>query len=379
MLKEVALKVYLFVIQLIFRLFSYLPLRQRTVMLSSFGDNLAYISSSLYAKNASDIIVLKEESCQHDFKYANKTINFSPKHPLSFIIGIFYLATSKMIFVDNYHVVLAACDFKKDVVCTQVWHANGAVKYFGWRDKTIINRPTSAHKRFQAVYARFNKVVVSSDDMAYIFKQAFGLKDKNILKTGLPRTDYYFDQEQVRADHIYVRAQLNLPLDKKVILYAPTYRDNELDNCQLSLDVNVLSQALGGYHLLVKLHPAVSQNNKINNSFVTDVSDGYRIEKLMAASDLLITDYSSIPFEYCLLNKPMYFYTYDMEEYKKLRGIWFDFKSYMPGPVAKNEAELIDHILNDKADLTKVANFNKRVNQYADGHSSDRLVETLYE
>ena len=112
--------------------------------------------------------------------------------------------------------------------------------------------------------------------------------------------------------------------------------------------------------------------------FVTNVSQGYTIESLMAASDILITDYSSIPYEYCILNKPMYFYINDIDEYQEERGIWFDFESYMPGPACKNEDSLIDNLLNETADLNKVKAFNKRVNKYADGHSSDRLVDTLY-
>src|SRR5699024_4343185 len=88
------------------------------------------------------------------------------------------LATGKYIFIDNYHVVLAACNFRKDVTCTQLWHANGAVKYFGWRDKTIASRPDSAYKRFEKVYSRFHNFAVSSDEMAYIFGEAFNSKGK---------------------------------------------------------------------------------------------------------------------------------------------------------------------------------------------------------
>lgn len=378
MLKEVVLKFYLLLVKEFFRLFSYFPLKRRTVMLSSFGDNLSYINDSLYHKGLSDVIVLKESSCKKDFKHAQKVLKFSPKHPLSFFTGLYYLATSKMIFIDNYHVILASCDFKKDVVVSQVWHANGAVKYFGLRDKTIVNRPKSAHRRFRSVYKTFNKVVVSSDDMAYIFSEAFGLSDNNILKTGLARTDYYFDKKQVNEDRVKVRQGLNLDSKTKVILYAPTYRDGHLNDSQLPLNLKTVSEKLPGYHILVKLHPAMSAHYDYESDVVTNVSQGYTIESLMAASDILITDYSSIPFEYCILNKPMYFYINDIDEYQEERGIWFDFESYMPGPACKDEDSLIDNLLNETADLNKVKAFNKRVNKYADGHSSDRLVDTLY-
>jgi Putative glycosyl/glycerophosphate transferases involved in teichoic acid biosynthesis TagF/TagB/EpsJ/RodC len=125
--------------------------------------------------------------------------------------------------------VLAACNFRPSVRCTQVWHANGAVKYFGFRDKTIKNRPDSAHKRFKKVYSRFHHITVSSDEMAYIFKEAFGADDSRILKTGVPRTDFFYNMDKIEAEAEKVRSALPVLKDKKALLYAPTFRDNQFD------------------------------------------------------------------------------------------------------------------------------------------------------
>src|SRR5699024_12508759 len=73
-------------------------------------------------------------------------------------------------------------------------------------------------------------------------------------------------------------------------------------------------------HLLLKLHPAVELSSLNNNDFVTDVSSGYDINALLTVTDILITDYSSIPFEFSILNKPMIFFSYDLDDYKKERG-----------------------------------------------------------
>src|SRR5699024_6322340 len=122
--------------------------------------------------------------------------DFTPRSTFSFVRRIYHLATARYVFVDNYHVVLAACNFRPAVKCIQVWHANGAVKYYGFRDKTIKNRPDSAHRRFKKVYSRFHHITVSSDEMAYIFKEAFGADDSRILKTGVPRIDFFSNVEK---------------------------------------------------------------------------------------------------------------------------------------------------------------------------------------
>lgn len=378
MLKELALSLYLTFIRCLFKIFKTGPLKDRTVMLASFGDNIKHVIDEVNKETSQDIIVLKSQSCKLSFSKAKLTLNFSIKQPIHFIKGIYYLATSKHIFIDNYQVELAACDFKDEVTCTQLWHANGAVKYFGLRDKTIKTRSKSAHERFRAVYKRFHKVVVSSDDMAYIFKEAFDLRDENILKTGLPRTDYYFNQALVSQRRDELRSKLNIAKEKKVVLYAPTYRDGQLDEYKLPLDFKQLEQALPDYYFLVKLHPAVQECKVDDSNFVKNVSHGYKIEDLMATSDILITDYSSIPFEYSTFNKPMVFFVDDIDTYEEEKGIWFDYEKYMPGPVVKTKTDLISVLKEDKFDLDEVKQFNLRVNQYADGQSTKRLIEALY-
>ncbi|WP_166627184.1 CDP-glycerol glycerophosphotransferase family protein [Jeotgalicoccus sp. S0W5] len=378
MIKESILKVYLTVFKTIFSIFNTRPLKNRTVMLASFGDNIQHVITQLNKETQQHIVVLKDPTCHFSFKQADQSLNFSLRQPIQFLKGIYYLATSRYIFIDNYQVVLAACDFRSQVTCTQLWHANGAVKYFGLRDKTIKSRPQSAHDRFRDVYKRFHKVVVSSDDMAYIFKEAFDLKDENILKTGLPRTDYYFNQALVSQRREELRSKLNIAKEKKVVLYAPTYRDGQLDEYKLPLDFKQLEQALPDYYFLVKLHPAVQECKVDDSNFVKNVSHGYKIEDLMATSDILITDYSSIPFEYSIFNKPMVFFVDDIETYEEEKGIWFDYEKYMPGPVVKTNSDLISVLKENKFNLEDVKIFNHRVNQYADGQATKKLIQTLY-
>ena len=131
-------------------------------------------------------------------------------------------------------------------------------------------------------------------------------------------------------------------------------------------------------HLLLKLHPAVELSSLNNNDFVTDVSSGYDINALLTVTDILITDYSSIPFEFSILNKPMIFFSYDLDDYKKERGIWFNYETYMPGPVVFNTQSVISAIQKNTFDMEKIKDFNNQWNKYSDGSASKKLVEYTY-
>lgn len=381
MIKEAAIALYLFILNIIFNFFSLFPIKNKTVMLTSFGDNMEYLIEDINAETQSDIFVLKEPRCKKSFSGVKdrNIIQFSPKNLLSLFKGMYHLATGKYIFIDNYHVVLAACNFRKDVTCTQLWHANGAVKYFGWRDKTIASRPDSAYKRFEKVYSRFHNFAVSSDEMAYIFGEAFNSKKESMLKTGMPRTDFFYNTQAMRIEKNNLYSLLPQLNNKKVLLYAPTFRDNQLNAARVALDLELMKKQLGeNCHLLLKLHPAVELSSLNNNDFVTDVSSGYDINALLTVTDILITDYSSIPFEFSILNKPMIFFSYDLDDYKKERGIWFNYETYMPGPVVFNTQSVISVIQKNIFDMEKIKDFNKQWNKYSDGSASKKLVEYIY-
>src|SRR5699024_6373229 len=123
----------------------------------------------------------------------------------------------------------------------QLWHAAGAIKRFGLEDPSNVNRSTSAMKRFQQVYDRFDYVVSGSDKMATIFMKSFGIKNESrILKTGIPRTDFFFHQEKMDSIKEDLRKRYPLIDKKKVILYAPTYRESDLTESRIALDLDMM-------------------------------------------------------------------------------------------------------------------------------------------
>lgn len=383
MAREFFISSYLFLFNIFFSVFKRSKLKNKTVLIASFGDNINHVRKQALKDTDHNLVILTTRSCKTNFSASSREriLRFEPIHLIQFIKSIYHLATAQVVFVDNYFGFLAVTEFKSDVKVIQLWHAAGAIKKFGLHDPTIKDRSPQAHKRFSAVYQRFTDVVIGSDQMGTIFKQAFGLANDQLLKTGIPRTDFFFDQDRLTEGSKSVREAYPQIKDKKVILYAPTFRDAEIHQATLHLELDRLNQAFQQTHVIIlRLHPVVRRGFPIESyaDFMIDASDYPKLNDLLTVADYLITDYSSIPFEFSLLNKPMIFYSYDLADYVDERGFWVDYKSNMPGPVVSSTEEVIAHLSADAFDLEKVKQFSDQWNTYSTGESAKLLVESIY-
>ncbi len=380
MAREFLISCYLAGIWCLFHLFRLWPLRaEKVCFVLSFNDTADRVWDKLderYTKiiieNERPIDYPREETGFHLFR-------LQPKRPLQFIQSLYHLATSKVIIIDNYFGFLSVTNFKAGARVVQLWHANGAIKKFGLQDPAIARRSSKARKRFQRVYDRFDQVVVGSDKMMAIFQESFGLESSHFLKTGIPRTDFFFDQQEIDQRQAELLRQYPMINGRKVILYAPTFREDQLHAPDLALDVDRMAKTLSEeYVLLVRLHPAVSQQTAISaGDFVLDVSAYPNVNHLLTVTDILITDYSSIPFEFALLERPMIFFPYDLETYERERGFWEPYIEQMPGPVVFTSDELMQVIQEQDFDLEQVRRFCQEWNPYTDGMAADRLTDSI--
>lgn len=386
MVRELAIFLFLLHFKCVFFLFNLLPLKEKTTFVVSFGDNSKCVFDEIRRQNIEIQVVVLCKRNVMDLFMDYKDIDLVPLETLNsihWIQSIYHLATSRYIMLDNYYGFLAAVHFKKGVQCIQLWHASGAMKKFGLEDESIKNRSPKAKQRFLKVYSKFHKVVVGSDVMSAIFIKSFNLKKEQILTTGVPRTDFFFNQKAVQNARQKFDLQHPLRENKKVILYVPTYRDPELDHFMLQLDIGKMIKKLGNDHiLLLRLHPAI-QNAVIlseqHRDFIVDVSSGqYDITELLVVADFLITDYSSIVFEFSLLQKPIIFFAYDLEEYKLSRGVLEGFESKLPGPMVRDTESIIELIHTNCFDLDTINCYAKIWNQYSRGHSVTNLVQYMF-
>lgn len=383
MVREAAISVYLFVFKVIFSFFNLFPIKEKVSFVVSFGDNSEFVYEKMLDEKIDvPVVFICEERAYSRFSEYEQAQALVLNRMGGFIRSIYHLATSKYVLVDNYFGFLGAAKFRKEVKCIQLWHAAGALKKFGLEDQSILKRSAGARKRFVSVYRSFDKVVVGSEDMAAIFQKAFGLSEEQMLRTGVPRTDFFFDENRKKRSMENVRSLL--PTNKKVILYAPTFRDDEIEHFQLHLDLTKMQQELSSeYVLLLKLHPAIKsavQYERDFSGFVYDFSKKpFHINEILLVSDILITDYSSIPYEYAILERPMIFFAYDLEEYTKDRGLWGAYEEMVPGPVSRDTEGVINIIRHHLYDMDRVTAFSEEMNRYSKGDSSKALLKYMFQ
>ena len=193
------------------------------------------------------------------------------------------------------------------------------------------------------------------------FKSAFRVDDSKIIETGYPRNDFLINSTKNDANRI--KDKINIPKNKKVILYAPTWRDNSYSNrgysYKLKVDFNLWKEQLGDdYVVLFKPHYLIvdSYSNNGIEDFVYIMKESIDINELYLISDILITDYSSVFFDYALLERPILFYMYDLEEYRdELRGFYLDINKDLPGEIFTDEKALINEVkfINEKEEDIK--------------------------
>lgn len=221
-----------------------------------------------------------------------------------------------------------------------------------------------------------------------IFRQAFQYKGE-IIESGYPRNDFLYNANN--AVHIsQLKKKYNIPENKKVILYAPTWRDHLINKqgkyaFELQLDLKKLRDQLGDeYIILLRLHYLVASKLDIAEyeGFAFDFSQLEDIRELYLISDLLITDYSSVFFDYANLKRPIIFFVYDIDDYRdKLRGFYLDFEKMAPGPLVKTTEEVLREITSfEQNHFTvpeKFESFYEQFCEWEDGNAAKRVVEKV--
>lgn len=281
---------------------------------------------------------------------------------------------------------------KQEQIFIQCWHGTPLKRLGCDIEIEKGNKATELkdiHKSYIDDAKKYDYFISPSKFATEKFCSSFGLnklnKENIIIEKGYPRNEYLFKFKQEEVNEI--KKKINIPKNKKVILYAPTFRDNQYQagkghTYKLGINLLRLKEELDeDYIILMRLHYLVSNNIDVSQfkNFVYDVSDYEDINELYVISDLLITDYSSVFFDYANLKRPILFYMYDLEEYKNnIRDFYIDLDE-LPGLIVKNEKDLIVNIKNiesiNKEYASKYKDFRNKYNYLDNGEVTAKVVK----
>jgi CDP-glycerol glycerophosphotransferase len=227
---------------------------------------------------------------------------------------------------------------------------------------------------------RWDYLIAPNAFSADVFRQAFHYGGR-MLETGYPRNDVLLspERESVRAA---LRRRLEIPDGARAVLYAPTWRDNDVYSSEL--DLPAVADALPDCFLLLRAHQLVAATvAKVGHPRIRNVSQHADVRDLYLAADVLVTDYSSVMFDFAVTRKPILLFTYDLAHYRdELRGLYLPLEQEAPGPLLTTTAEVID-ALHDLDALAQshadaYARFAERFCGLEDGHAAERVVDAVF-
>lgn len=360
--------------RLMYRWYCFLPIKSNKVIFAS--DSRSDMSGNFHYVYEE----MKRQELDLDYHFMLKKEVGQKKTFKEIKELAFHMATSKFIILDDFYPMVYPLKIREGAELVQLWHAVGAFKTFGF---SRIGRPGGPSPQSKN-HRNYTKAIVSSKNVAKYYAEGFGIEEDKVLATGIPRTDVFFDESYKEEIRHRLYEEYPFLKGKKVITFAPTFRGNGQQSAHYPmevLDLDTLYKELSDeYVFLFKIHPFVKNDFNIPyqyKDFFYDFSSYREINDLLFITDLLITDYSSVCFEYALLNKPMIFFAFDVEEYVQKRDFYYEFTSFIPGKLARTTNDMITTIKRSDYNMEKIAPFVEYFFDDHDGQSSKRVVDTI--
>ncbi|HHT98143.1 MAG TPA: hypothetical protein GXZ90_09655 [Clostridiales bacterium] len=372
---------YLFA--LIYSIYKILPVKKNKVLCIMTHDDGEGSNVSIVAK------ALKALSNNYSISYITKSDveNLKNIKQIGTIIKFFFkstfdLASSEIVLLDNTFIPFAYLKSRNKQKIIQLWHGTGTIKKFGqdYNQGKLKKIEKKANKNI-------THLIVNSTSMKHLYAQAFAVPIERVYDIGVPKTDELLNRiidikrSGINKDRLYIFEKYNIPLENKLILYAPTFRDADINGPEIYKWIKPIVDNLPSeYHFALRLHPFVAKSYNENDisDKVLQMSMERDLNTLLMAADILITDYSSIVFDYSVTDKPMVFYPYDLEEFSDQgRGFYNYYNSYVPGPIAYTGEDIADIIKDENFDLYKTFTFKEDSFNYLDGMATNRLINLI--
>lgn len=360
------------------------------------NNNLILFESGVGKQYADSPRAIYEEIIKRDLGYkiiwvCNQNVRFIDVNNTKRIKRLspsyyYYLARAKY-WVNNQNFP-TYIEKSKKTIYLQTWHGTPLKKML--HDiENVMGRSDDYVSRVSQAVKSWDYLISPSRYATDAFKSAFRY-DGQILEIGYPRNDVFYKKERTEISQ-RVSSRLHIPQNKKIILYAPTFRDNQTTQnnrfrFDIEMDLFEMQKELSDeYIVMLRMHVAITSNLKLDEgleNFVIDVSSYSDMQELLLITDILITDYSSVMFDFANTKRPMLFFTYDLETYRdEIRGFYMDFESEAPGPLLKATGELISNIKNIEVLANqyhdKYEKFHRKYCYLEDGNATERATDIL--
>jgi CDP-ribitol ribitolphosphotransferase len=284
---------------------------------------------------------------------------------------MYHIATSKACVIDSYIIPISVLKHKKDLIVIQIPHGMGAIKKVGYQ---VVNKGEGDDQEVaeaMQMHKNYDYVIANGPEAGKWYVEGYKINPETINLAGMPRIDYLKNTKDI----IDPKVKKMCPTldEKKTIVYIPTFRKGK--NVKTEELINEIDY--DKYNLIITCHP----NNIItseNPNVVISTDEDVLYEEWIKVCDFFITDYSSVVFEAILLDKPIYLYVYDFDEYKKSRGLNLDWFNEIPEYTSKNAKELLKIIDKDNYDLSKLDDIKDRYLSARDNNCTKEIVDLIY-
>lgn len=300
------------------------------------------------------------------------------------------LATAKAVFMSTANDLLSHLEVRKETKVIQLWHGVGTFKHVGYSSANNKNfgRSQKSWDDYDS-YRNYSAFTIAAEGQRWIFEESTHLSSEIIRPIGVSRTDLFFDDGYKEKAIKNLKTRFPQIGERKIILYAPTFRGAvNTAKAPDQLDVRAMAEGLSDKYVLLIKHHGLSKDippvpEDLINKFAFDLNKDnvLNIDELLIIADILITDYSSVAFEFAITERPIVFFTYDLEDYIEQRGLYFDFEKDAPGPICRDTESIIKYISNieDAFDKDKLLEFKHIYVEACDGHSTERTIALIEE
>lgn len=295
------------------------------------------------------------------------------------VLPFWQILFAEYIFIENKHIYLSGGNFR----FIQLWHGTGFKNIVNLRSEWKSN---SFKKKDQLQRHLSQYILVLATSYSEKIRREEAFASRNVVITGSPRNDIFFDERLNRSEY---KEKMGLDQFSKVILYAPTFREDGVFTPFSSSFWERLNEWASSSNSIFIVKKHLNENNlSIPNTLshirdlTSQVSD---VQELLVVTDLLVSDYSSIVTDFVLTRRPVIFYFFDYEEYQKnSRTFYYDLHATFPGPFAYNESDLLEMIMDlswfqAQSYQEKYTSFINTFHMYNDGNSSSRLLQKILE